>query len=1639
MNPLRKLIVRCTAAAASIAMALAMVAVFNNDFSTPAEAAWAGDLPTARPNTDPKSLTPQVLFAEDFGDPDVKQSTFPKPEALIGVGTVYKNRHNGAEYTAAPEWSAGWGGCNGWVVRQGVPDGDFTFTVSPGDNCSKPNEPDIWFGPLAMARALGSMNGGNTGSDDALNNYALTEMSSRPETQPPGVWIKNDSLADGVENHYYSMSGKFATISCGINDRKTSLTLSLITNQQQNQVVSGIRPCDGEKVYVKQPNNKEIPVWRLEAFTPSLKARAGETLGFQVYNNTGSYWQNDSAFDDPTIVDVTPQLDQHFTNSALDKDAVNNGGASTYLTYTITNTTELGDKEGWGFTADLNDLLTTTGGTTGTVINTCGGTASVVDGVLTLDQGQLTNKKESCEVKVPLTVTKVPTGDVYTLSKGTVTALDGLWAPDDAELGFASLSLDLDSASERVTKDNPQASYTFTVTNTGGTELSDVTVGVFGPDGNAASGIDTSSVNVTCNPTVLAPTDEATCQMAFAVTDFTTPRNFAFVASGKAGNGSVSVTSKDGVTDTLATTMPPVTITSPATGAATNDNTPTFVGTGEPGATVTVTGPDGTPVCVSGVIGTDGKWSCTPVAEIPDGENATFTATQKDPEGNESEGTDVTITIDTQKPGLVTITSPEDGDATKDSTPTFVGTGEPGATVTVTGPDRTPVCVSGVIGTDGKWECTPGNPLTDGVDVTFTATQKDLAGNVSEGVDVSITIDTQKPGPVTITSPEDGDATNDNTPTFVGTGEPGATVTVTRPGVDPAHPVTVCTAVVNKDGDWNCTAEDSISDAEDLVFTATQEDAAGNVSDPETVTITINTQKPGPVTITSPETGDATNDNTPTFVGTGEPGATVTVTRPGVDPAHPVTVCTAVVDKDGDWNCTAEDPIGDAEDLVFTATQEDAAGNVSDPETVTITIDTQKPGPVTITSPETGDATNDNTPTFVGTGEPGATVTVTGPGGTPVCTAEVNKDGDWNCTAEDSISDAEDLVFTATQEDAAGNVSDPETVTITIDTQKPGPVTITSPATGAATNDNTPTFVGTGEPGATVTVTGPDGTPVCVSNTIGTDGKWECTPTSVIPDGVDVTFTATQTDPAGNVSDGVDVTVTIDTQKPGLVTITSPATGAATNDNTPTFTGTGEPGATVTVTMPGVDAAHPVVVCTTVVNKDGDWNCTAEDPITDGTVTFTATQEDAAGNVSPGLGVTITIDTVKPGQPVITTPTSGDVTKDRPLTVMGTGEPGSTVTVKDKGTSVVCTPAPVTVTEDEDGNGVWSCQVDLNDGDHELTATQTDKAGNVSDPSAKVGIIVDTLKPGGLAITTPSNGDVTNDNTPTFTGKGEPGATVTVTMPGVDAEHPVAVCTTVVKGAGNWECTAMQEIGDATVTFTATQEDAAGNVSDPETVTVTIDTKSPEAPEITSPGTGDLTKEQPLVVTGTGEPGSTIEVTDKSGEKVCVATADEDGNWSCEVELPDGENELTATSTDKAGNKSEPSGPIMITVDVTSPGAPRIDHVDETQVSGGEGSAEPGSIITVTFPNGTTATTVAKEDGSWSVPTPEGMIHGTFTVTATDEAGNTSEKSTAVWEIEIQTGGTARSAGLVPAVGIVFLLAGAAVLAWSRRTAVTTK
>ncbi|MFA9440213.1 Ig-like domain-containing protein, partial [Uliginosibacterium sp. sgz301328] len=600
--------------------------------------------------------------------------------------------------------------------------------------------------------------------------------------------------------------------------------------------------------------------------------------------------------------------------------------------------------------------------------------------------------------------------------------------------------------------------------------------------------------------------------------------------------------------------------------------------------------------------------------------------------------------------------------------------------------------------------------------------------------------------------------------------------------------------------------------------------------------------------------------------------------------------------------------------------------------------DDDAPAATKLSAPTVNLAANpDGTLTVSGHAAPGTLVAVSFPDGT---SATVVADASGNYTAQSDAPQTSGVVE-AISIDASGNASEPTNVTYT-DTGAP-----VAPVVDVTANENGGlTVSGTAEPGSTVTVTYPDGS--TATTTADADGNYSVT-TDVPQTSGEVTVTVT--DEAGNTSEPTVLDYT-DTGAP-----LAPVVDVEANeDGGLTVSGTAEPGSTVTVTYPDGSTA------TTTADADGNYSVTTDVPQTSGEVTVTVTDE--AGNTSEPTEVSYA-DTGAPLAPVVEVTANPDGT----VTVSGTAEPGSTVTVT--------YPDGTTSTTTADASGNYATSSDTVQTTGVVEATATDAAGNTSAPTDVT--YTDTGAPLAPVVDVTAN----EDGGLTVSGTAEPGSTVTVTYP------DGSTATTTADADGNYSVTT--DVPQTTGTVDVTATDVAGNTSEPTEVSYT-DSGAPVAPvvNVTANEDGGLT------VSGTVEPGSKVTVTYPDGSTAST-TADADGNYSVTTTVPQTSGEVTATATDAANNISEPA-----VLDYTDTGAPVAPVVNVTANEDGgltvSGTAEPGSTVTVTYPDNSTATTTADADGNYSVTTTVPQTDGSVTATATDAANNISEPTSVSYE-----------------------------------------
>ena len=1102
-----------------------------------------------------------------------------------------------------------------------------------------------------------------------------------------------------------------------------------------------------------------------------------------------------------------------------------------------------------------------------------------------------------------------------------------------------------------------------------------------------------------------------------------------------------------------------------APNAVTDDTTPTIRGTGIDGDIITLYN-GGTVIGTATVAG--GTWSITPGTALANG-NYTLSATATDPAGNVSNNSNsISFTVNSTKLTLPQVTDIQDnvgvftgsltsGSVTDDTTPTISGTGTPGSTVLIYDGNNPIAIATATIAANGIWSVDV--PLTPNVTHTLTFGAVDNAGNsLAADNPLTLFVDTLPPATPTVTN------VDTNGTLVSGTADAGSTVIIRSGSTILGQGVA--------DGSGNFSVTISPAQTAGQALNAIAQDTAGNQSDPTTFNAATSSV-PHPPTLEIVDdiapimgvigNGKTTNDTLPLLQGTATAGATVKIYIDGGTP--PITVTADAVS--GAWSYQLPTPLTNGTTYNFTVSQ--TVGSITSglSPNYAITIDTTAPQAPTITSiiddvaPGTGSLdkgqiTNDSRPTLNGTGEPGATITLYD-NGVAYATTTVNSNGFWSFTPTAPLGEGDHL-FTARATDAAGNQGDPSSdFRIIVDTlvpNAPSIVTVTDnvgtiqPLTsGQLTNDNTPTLAGVTEADSVVTIR--DNGTVIGTTTSDENGNWSFTPAPALGEGSH-SLTASITDNAGNISPTTPpFVVVVDTLAPAAPSITSViddqpgntalTNGQLTNDAQPTLNGKGEIGAIITIRDNGAE------IGTTQVDESGNWSFTPDAPLGQGQHNFTVVATDQAGNTGGvSSSFTIELDSIAPSIPVIssvqdnTAPTTGPISngqisnESRPA-LSGTGEIGATITVLSDGQPIGTTIVGA--------GGSWSFtpSAALGNGQHTLTVTATDSAGNTSLPSGGFTYTVDTLAPTAPVITQVAddvgplignlnNGQATNDPLPTLSGTAEANSMVKI------YDNGALIGSAPVDGTGAWTFTPGTPLSNGNHALTVTATDAAGNVSPTSAgFNIVVDTVAPLAPTIiqafddVQPGTGTLsngasTNDTRPVLSGSAEAGARVAIYD-NGALLATVTATIDGTWEyLTTTLGNGQHVFTAIATDAAGNVSPVSDGFTINVDTIAPSVPLLVSVVD-DIAGGvfnaalsngqltndgrptlNGTAEAGSTVSIYDGSTLLGTALVQSNNSWSFTPTTPLANGshTFTVTATDAAGNTSG-ATAGFSVVVDT------------------------------------
>ncbi|HFJ4589180.1 TPA: non-fimbrial adhesin SiiE [Salmonella enterica] len=1055
----------------------------------------------------------------------------------------------------------------------------------------------------------------------------------------------------------------------------------------------------------------------------------------------------------------------------------------------------------------------------------------------------------------------------------------------------------------------------------------------------------------------------------------------------------------------------------------TNFTKPQFVGSTAPNATVIIK-INGIAVGQA-VADSLGNFTFTAPETLTDG-TYNLEAEAKTADGSGSAKLVITIDSVTDKPTFEL--SPESSVSghkglTPTLTPSIVGTAEENAKVDIYVDNKLVASVD--VDKDGNWSYEfKDNELSEGEN-SIKVVAVDKAGNKNETTD-SIITDTIPPEKPTIELDDSSDSgikndniTNSTLPTFIGVAEPGSTVSIYL-GLKHLGEV-----IVAKDGTWSYTLTTPLKDGE-YNITATATDIAGHTSATANLPFTIDTRisyfsAEIETTDDSGIVGDnVTNNTRPTFTGKTEPNAIISV----INSETGEEVIFKANDK-GEWTFNfTSDSVEGVNNLTFTV--EDVAGNKKD-FSFSYVIDTVAPVPPTVSLedfvvlPNGIILSGNDLPALVGTAEPKSTILLMRDGKL-YDSIEVDSNGTWNYQFSNKfLQGAYDIEIIS--QDAAGNKSSTVKYSFTIQTEVvPPKAELDASDDSGAKGDwitnkhNALTLLGTADRFATVNIL-IDGKTIGVT-TADADGNWNFDISRNLSDNV-YKITVESIDPLGRTS-SVDYQLTIDsfTPIPTVMLHDSADSGVKgdmiTKINTPLFTGMAEANAKVSIYVDGVLSGEAIA------GDDGVWNFQFTTALSDGSHDVTVKVEDIAGNTasSSAYNFQIVTQTQKPTIELVNdtgVDNTDHIINEKNPALTGTAAPYSTVKLYIDGALIA------EVRTNKDGRWEYTLKADqgLVDGDHRITASVEDIAGNIahSDPflisvDTAISIPIVSLSPdsdSGIA-----DDNLTNIVKPTLHLKDIDPDIISVQVWDAASDTQIGVATQ--QPDGSWAYTFTSDLTEGLHQVYVKVEDIAGNKANSAVFDFTIDTT------VSTPVISLLSKDDTGVtgdnLTNINKPGFAISGVDADAHRVVVQVMH--NGVSEEIELShlngswlftpgntwaDGSYTLTVKVEDKAGNTSY-SAPLTVVID-TQIAIDGVELVNDSGVKGDNMTNDDRPHFRVTVPTDVNEVRLSIDGGnswvqatpgvagSWEYIWPTDLADGQYTLTveATDKAGNTVTKT----------------------------------------------
>lgn len=402
-------------------------------------------------------------FAQNAPVP-VYSESFTQPASTPIIRVNAYTPANGVTFTADAPWLIN---CNGWIAQWAQP---ATYGAPPPNadaqilECGGSTSTAAWNSVQLMAQALGIAAGQTQTA--AQQNFAVSANTSGfPGVDPtnPSGWIEFQTSQISLAGIPGGGTGRFLTFTVNVAARNCNFAHPLFNFYLVNQAnvetrlgtqrvdvcsdapANSLRSVNGRGVQTAQ----DVLAWTVRA-PGALLYMGGSTVGLRFRNEQPSGAGNDHAFDDIQLLDVTPSMTKTFASPVR-------MGVPTTLTFTITNTTELFQKQGWSFTDTLPAGLEVA--SPSNLVTTCGPgtTLASTTNSITVSNGDLPAGAISCTITASVVAS---TPGTYTNGPSNIVPSVGVNAPSNSTLVVQG-QVQITKISNRAT-----GTFDFTATNT---------------------------------------------------------------------------------------------------------------------------------------------------------------------------------------------------------------------------------------------------------------------------------------------------------------------------------------------------------------------------------------------------------------------------------------------------------------------------------------------------------------------------------------------------------------------------------------------------------------------------------------------------------------------------------------------------------------------------------------------------------------------------------------------------------------------------------------------------------------------------------------------------------------------------------------------------------------------------------------------------------------------------------------------------------------------------------------------------------------------------------------------------------------------------------------------------------------------